>query len=454
MRRPATHPGRYAFWWLALATLLPLWGYLLLAGPQYEPDLHYYLTGALHWHPLHPPGTNMFLSVCHRLWPSAYLPVLLQTLAFALCLAALLHYGLRLRGWVALLPSLWLGLDPLPAYLLLSLQSEALFMASLLLLLTALLRRAPAWQLGLLLGLAFLFRYQALFSLPAVAVWVGLRSWRARSGVGHSLALLLLPLGLVVGIEQLGHRLQGHHHYPVQGKRLWDNASALAPEQAAPGPLARLLRQQRDSLERVRPGHWQRYPRARYQLGEWALHLRRSQLIARGQSPAQAWQQADAELAALTPYPPLQVHGQLLADNLRALYRHPWLEYRHLPAYRPVQAAEYRELDQLVYRLYGYRQQLARQPAPWQRASWQRLALGMYTLVALLLVALGCWRRALRAPTGFVLLPLALLLLGVPIQPRFVLVYGPVLVALAAAQYARRCNRRDVAAGYRPVNLL
>lgn len=426
------HPSsgsRLTFWLSGLGLWLLLLVWLVWHGPQYEPDLHYYLTGALHWHHSHPPGYNIFLSVCQHVWPTAWLPVALQLLAYSLAAQLVAVYGLRLRGRALVATTLLLVLEPATRYLLLSLQSEGFFMAALLLLLWALLTRRAAWQVGLLLGLAYLFRYQAWFSLPVVLGWV---AWQAK---GHRWWWpTLQALGaymVVVLLVQGGHLLMGNQAYPTAGKTLWDATSAT---DAPPLPGNRTA-QLADSLRSRYHTHWQ-LPRARYAYGEHALELRRAELAAQGQ--AAAWQMADSEIgeqarAAMAQDMPTAWY-HLLADNAHTLLAQPWLEYRHLPHYRPGMAREYAELDSMVQQLYGYTIQYNSQPQLWQEPD--ALALWMWAALALSLAMTACMLAWLRTPATlgtllFAGIPVGMLYVSVPVQARFVLAYAPCLMLLS-----------------------
>lgn len=429
-RHPLPSPLRDWHLWLCGCCLgLPMLGWLLAYGPQYEPDVHYYLTGALHWHPLHPPGYNLWLSLCHRLWASAYLPIVLQQGVWLIAVITASRALLGRTGWAAL-ACLLLGAEPTMAYLHLSLQSDSLFASCLLLGVAPLLRATETdgkalRTAALWLAFAGALRYAAWLCWP---VWLllALRQGARWRGAWQLSWPLLLAQVLIWG----GHQWQGNGSFPGRAKLLWDNVAPLYQ----PGDCGTTAWcQPWDAAARA--GAFAQWPpMARYVAGEAILRRQVQTLQASGLAPDSARNLLLDSLhrcaSQLYASQPLGVHWRLLTDNLQVLAAGHFLDYRHWPpAHLPHMTREYAELDSLVQQLYGFAG-----PGP-SAYLWQTpIALNRYMqgvgLLCLCMILGLLWRRSATTLNllWLALLPICLMLVAFPIKTRFLLPLLPLLV--------------------------
>ncbi|MBX3100905.1 MAG: glycosyltransferase family 39 protein [Bacteroidetes bacterium] len=431
--------GKYA-----LLAALPQLAYLLTFGPRYEPDVHYYLTGALHWHPQHPPGYNFWLSCWHKLYPSVYLPVVLQQLVWA-AVAGWTSWKLFGPNHYALFLALALGTEPTLAYLHLSLQSDSLFASSLLLsaglLMPATGRHSTLWGAGIALALAGGIRYAAVFCWPA---WLAMACWQQRSWRKNWLPLTLPLLGgqlLILG----GQWIQGNSAYSGREKLLWDNVAPFyQPGDCGDGPLCTQL----DAAATA--GDFTQWPpMARYVASEEILLHHTGSLIRQGIPPLQARQAGLTLLgktaAGVYAAQPLAIHAGLVADNAAMLLSGHFLEYRFLPQLHFAHMSrEYAELDSLIFQLYGYTFPSA-QLSLWEDPHLLNRYMQVLWLVLLATgIAALCYRQK-RVLQWLLLgiLPLLLMMGLFPLKTRFVIVFLPLWLCGAGILARHLGTRQD-----------
>jgi len=402
--------ARWAFGVIAVLQL----AHLAVFGPLYDLDIHYYTRGAFQWEPQRPPLYAFVLSVLRRIWASVWLPLVLQMLAYAAGGAALLSVVFRGRlGW-AVAGAVALGLEPVAAYLNVSLMSEGLFMAFLFCATAVLLRYAQApttrralWAGGWL-GLALLERYVALFSVPPMALGMlrqqetgnrkqettgrqqetgnkkqetdeegpasarplmgfatpfGNQLTKGKWGFLFPVSCFLLPVLLSVSITYTGHKLQsGGGFLTGLGRVRFDNVS----QYYTPGlcPAAWDLCPYLDSAHAV-SGHKWAEPFERYSATNRVIELYEQAPQNQGRTPAQVYVRADSALGTLATRIERQFFWQIRFDLMANNCRKAWADNELYYADRLLTMApntplhdsysiEYDYLHQMMQSLYGY----------------------------------------------------------------------------------------------------
>ncbi len=145
-----------------------------------ELDTNFYLTGAIHWHIHHPPACNIFYSICHKVYPSIYLPLLLQHLLYALAAVRLIKIVFAEKRLAAGLAALLLGIEPVASYFNCALLSESIYIS------------CNYWLVAEIL---FILKYNSLtyFQLTAISSAITTAAATRWNGI-----MLLLPVAFVL----------------------------------------------------------------------------------------------------------------------------------------------------------------------------------------------------------------------------------------------------------------
>ena len=145
--------------------------YLSILGVLYENDSFGYLT--LHAGLYHPPGYGVFNFLVLSLWDHPVAIVLVQSLIFSSLSASLITkiWKNRRHRWIA---CGLLAFDPCTGHLAVSIMVETLFTSLLFIVLILLLQKELKFQriflTGLVLGMAYLFRYTSAVMLVAICL--------------------------------------------------------------------------------------------------------------------------------------------------------------------------------------------------------------------------------------------------------------------------------------------
>ena len=237
-------------------TLLQL-GQLFLYTPVYELDINYYLKGALHWDINHPPFYNVYLSVLHKIYPSVYLPVMIQLLTYCFVSSWLIVVLFDKRAkWVLLLAAIIAGIEPTASFYNVSLLTESLFLSITLVMLGCIVKYCETadkkylWAMGVGLGLAFSLRYLVLLYVP---VFVGFVLWNHRKEgylIPTKTIIYLIPLFSCISVVWVGQRIITNVGiFNQTGKLRWDNcAQYYKPEYCkTTGWICRTIDYEKDS---------------------------------------------------------------------------------------------------------------------------------------------------------------------------------------------------------------
>ncbi|MCS7085680.1 MAG: hypothetical protein RMM53_04050 [Bacteroidia bacterium] len=365
-------------------------------GPQYDPDLFFYTSGALNWEPGRPPLYTMFLSVCRRLWPSPYFPVLLQIGLWAVAARALLETAFD-DGRIRRAAALFLAFEPVGMYYRMSLLSEGLFEPALLWQTTFLLRGRRFWA-GVAGGTALMTRYAALFCLP---LWIrsalcrrpdpaAQENRRTRRTIcpnalwGPAIAAIIIVAGHA--------RTSGGATGP--GAFLSYHLRPEIPECPVPDTLPR------DEIA---------FRHAECLAARFAQH-----------PPHVAKVKADSVLLhrSLTAFTinPFVAYARHLKQNLKNIFTNNRLDYRNNEI--GFEQQTYRELDELAFRLYGLERRVWKiwtYPSVWN--VWMSVFWLGLTLVALISLRRG---EKISSLLAWSVAPVVLMIISpVPYKTRF-----------------------------------
>lgn len=382
---------------------------LVLFGPHYDLDIHYYTTGLTNPDLQHPLLYGALLSVLRHIWPSVYLPVFIQVVVYAFAAGWLIR---ALPKWQLAL-TLALGLAPVASFYNLALMSDGLHCAFLMSVAGALLRLPSsrgtwlAMLAGLFMALAILTRHAAWFYLPGALLCILYTAHSTRERL-IQVSLLFLPCLAALLLQHFYlQATRGASFQPTSGRLLFDNVSAHYQINDAPNPsFARCA-------YRI---HWSKleaYPQ-RFHTGRqlYAGIVQDYQQL--GLNPASASYQADEDLKAaaqrvLAREGLAALYVEFLQENFRRAATDNTLDYRHSRPQDSLLKAEWAYTDSMMLKIYGYSRSEPATLAPWWRSD---VALNLYTGLLLLagafLLVLGMGDRLLTGQA------LSLSLLGLP----------------------------------------
>jgi hypothetical protein len=214
-----------------------------------ELDTNFYLTGAIHWHIHHPPACNILYSICHKIYPSIYLPLLLQILLYSLAAVRLIKIVFAKKRLAAGLSALILGIEPVASYFNCALLSESIYISCIYWLVAEILftlkyNRLTYFQLlavSSAVATAAVTRWNGIMLLLPVAILLGYHIYRNKKAVTELIIKLLyvsfLPLLLLIGVVTWQALSQNEGFWLPIGKLRWDRAgqwitSADCPDSA------------------------------------------------------------------------------------------------------------------------------------------------------------------------------------------------------------------------------
>jgi hypothetical protein len=382
---------------------------VLLFGAHYDLDIHYYTTGLTNPDLQHPPLYGALLSVLRHLWPSVYLPVFIQVMAYALAAGWLIR---ALPKWHLAL-ALALGIAPVASYYNLALMSDGLHCAFLLATAGALLRLPSSYSTGLamlaglFMALAVLTRHAAWFYLPGALLCILYTAHSTRERL-IQVSLLVLPcLAAFLFQHFYLQATRGASFQPTSGRLLFDNVSAHYQMNDAPNPsFAR-------RAYGIQWGKLEAFPQ-RFHTGRqlYAGIVQDYQQL--GLSPVTAMYQADEDLKAaaqriLAREGLSTLYAEFLQENLRRAITDNALDYRHSRTQDSLLTTEWAYTDAMMLKIYGFSRSEPATLAPWWRSN---LALDLYTglllLAGVFLLVLGMGDHLLTGQA------LTLSLLGLP----------------------------------------